>query len=111
MPLLAGMSLTTILAFWMVNTCKVSEREAKGLEIARQVQNKYIVHSRLHMIDLGTIFERCLNLRESVSHPGSPLDTAALEQFNLILVHVSYVRNPYATPGVYLPSDLWVQGG
>lgn len=62
MPLLAGMSLTTMLAFWMVNICK-SIGEAKGLEIAKQVENKYIVCSKLHMIDLGTIFKRCLSQR------------------------------------------------
>lgn len=63
------------------------------------------------MIDLSTIFERCLSLRASVSHPGFPLDTAALEQFNLVLVRMRYVKNPYAAPGVYLPSGLWVEGG
>lgn len=44
------------------------------------------------MIDLSTIFERCLSLRASVSHPGFPLDTAALEQFNLVLVRMRYVK-------------------
>lgn len=63
------------------------------------------------MIDLGTIFERCLSLKASVSHPGSLLDTAALKQFNLVLVQEHYVQNPYVSAGVNLPCDLWVEGG
>lgn len=87
------------------------EGEAKGLGSAKQVQNKYVVHSRLCMVKLGSVFERCLHLRAPVSHPGSPLDTAAPRQLNLKLVQEAYVRNPYATCGVYLPSGLWVESG
>lgn len=87
------------------------EGEAKGLGSAKQVQKKYIAHSRLHMVNLGTVFEGCLHLRAPVSHPGSPLDTAAPQQLNLRSVHEPYVRNPYTTRGVYLPSGLWVESG
>lgn len=90
---------------------KGSEGKTKGLETAKQVRNKYTVNSRLHLIDLATGYERCLTLKALVSHPGCLLHTAAPEQFILILVHVSYVRNPYAAAGVQLPAGLWVESG
>lgn len=63
------------------------------------------------MINLGTILKRFLSLKAPASHPDSPLDIAALEQFNLTLTHVHYIKNSYTTLGVYLPSGLWVEGG
>jgi len=67
--------------------------------------------SRLRTINLGAVFRRFLCWNPPVTQLGSPLVTAVLERFNLMLAYAHYRRNSYTALSVYLPSGPWVEGG